>query len=128
MISAPGLPNQSDHNECWQAYNDIMVRNAFGNYRDVMKEVSLSPLMGKFLTYANSESFALSGSPPDENYARELMQLFSIGLFELNIDGTAKVDATTKKPQNTYDAYNSACVCVCVCEREREEREVGPTL
>ena len=106
VISRSGLTSQHDHNEAWQSYNDIMVRHAFGNYRDVMKEVSYHPMMGKFLTFINSQSFALSGSPPDENYARELMQLFSIGLWELNLDGTPKVDANTGKQYSTYDAYN----------------------
>ncbi len=77
-------------------YNDILVRNAFGNYRTLMEEVSLSPMMGNFLTHLRNQKtdWTLDATgvqipglvAPDENYARELMQLFSIGLVERNRD------------------------------------------
>ncbi|MFO1493163.1 MAG: DUF1800 family protein [Lysobacterales bacterium] len=79
-------------------YNDILLRNAFGNYRDLLEEVSLSPMMGAFLTHLRNQktdwTLDTSGNlvaglvQPDENYARELMQLFSIGLIERNRDFT----------------------------------------
>ncbi|KAL7569362.1 hypothetical protein ACA910_010449 [Epithemia clementina (nom. ined.)] len=75
-------------------YYDIFVKHAFGNYRDVLKEVSYSPMMASFLSYHESKSTAYHMSEndvyrhPDENYAREIMQLFSIGLVMLNEDGT----------------------------------------
>jgi uncharacterized protein (DUF1800 family) len=72
--------------EAWQNYYDIFLRHAFGNYRDVMREVSASPMMGEYLTFRGNRE-AASGRFPDENYARELMQLFTIGLYELNEDG-----------------------------------------
>ena len=77
-------------------YNDILVRNAFGNYRTLLEEVSLSPMMGNFLTHLRNQktdwTLDTGGNPapglvsPDENYAREVMQLFSIGLVERHRD------------------------------------------
>ena len=86
MISS----KREDNAESWLAYYDIFVRHAFGSYRDILHEVSYSPLMGRFLTYLNNKAYDSSGRYPDENYARELMQLFTIGLWELNSDGTHK--------------------------------------
>jgi len=65
-------------------YND-MLDGAFGNYRQMLKKITLSPLMGDFLNNVNNDSAA-----PNENYARELLQLFSIGTCELNLDGSLK--------------------------------------
>ncbi len=75
-------------------YNDILTKHAFGNFRDLLKEVSLSPAMGIYLTHQGNKKASADGltTHPDENYARELMQLFSIGLFELNSDGSKKID------------------------------------
>lgn len=75
-------------------YQDILIRNAFGNYRDLLEEVTFSPAMGEWLTYrGNRKGDASKGRMPDENYAREVLQLFSIGLIELNMDGSPKLDA-----------------------------------
>ena len=63
------------------------MRHAFGSYRDVLREVSYSPMMASYLTFLKNKAIAF-GSYPDENYAREVMQLFSIGLYRLNPDGT----------------------------------------
>jgi uncharacterized protein (DUF1800 family) len=71
----------------------ILQRNAFGNYRQLLGEVSVSPSMGKYLDLANSVKPG-NGSGANENYARELMQLFSIGLWQLNPDGTQKLDGS----------------------------------
>ena len=61
----------------------------FGNYRDLLRAVSLHPSMGIYLSHVNNRrSDPVNNIFPDENYAREVMQLFSIGLFELNIDGS----------------------------------------
>lgn len=73
-------------------YYDVLVKHAFGSYRDLLVEVTHSPGMGLWLTYTSSRK-ANGVYAPDENYAREIMQLFTIGLDELNIDGTAKLDA-----------------------------------
>jgi len=76
------------------SYYDVLVRNAFGNYRDLLGEVTLHPAMGFYLSHLNNDrGDPATGRFPDENYAREVMQLFSIGLFELNADGSRKLDA-----------------------------------
>lgn len=70
-------------------YQDILEANAFGNYRRLLEDVSLSPAMGTWLTYRGStKAKTQTGALPDENYAREIMQLFTIGLVQLNGDGT----------------------------------------
>ena len=83
------------------AYLDLLEENAFGNYRTLLQQVSLSAPMGEFLTYRNNVKFnATTGAMPDENYAREVMQLFTIGLTQLNIDGSPKL--TSGLPTDTY--------------------------
>ncbi|MGR8932774.1 MAG: DUF1800 family protein [Gammaproteobacteria bacterium] len=79
----------------------LLSKHAFGNYRSFLREVSLSPTMGKYLDLANSFK-ATASTSPNENYARELMQLFSIGLNQLNQDGSLKLDAQGQ-PIPTYD-------------------------
>lgn len=75
-------------------YLDLLEANAFGNYRQLLQDISLSPAMGYYLTFRGSaKANAKTGSQPDENYARELMQLFTIGLVQLNPDGTVKTRA-----------------------------------
>jgi len=74
-------------------YVDILSTNAFGNYRDLIGEITYSPAMAVYLTYLrNRKGNIESGRVPDENYARELLQLFTLGLVELNLDGTPKLD------------------------------------
>ena len=80
------------------SYYDTLVRGAFGNFRQLLQDVTLHPMMGMYLTYIGNrkERFDSTGKitqAPDENYAREVMQLFTIGLEQLNLDGTAKKDA-----------------------------------
>ncbi len=70
-------------------FNQIFLDNAFGNYRTILRAVTLNPYMGDYLDMVDSVKAA-----PNENYARELMQLFSMGVAQLNADGTAKVDAS----------------------------------
>ena len=87
----------------FSTYYDILLNNAFGNYRDLLEDVTYNPSMGIYLTYLNNpKSDTLEGIFPDENYAREVMQLFSIGLYELNLNGTVKTDASGD-PIPTYD-------------------------
>jgi uncharacterized protein (DUF1800 family) len=75
-------------------YLDILEANAFGNYRTLLEQISLSPAMGSYLTFRGSaKANAATGSEPDENYARELMQLFTIGLLQLNMDGSVKTNS-----------------------------------
>ncbi|PIB90564.1 DUF1800 family protein [Caulobacter sp. FWC2] len=68
-------------------FNQILLGNAFGNYRDILKAVTLNPYMGDYLDMADSNK-----TQPNENYARELMQLFSVGTVLLNSDGTPQTD------------------------------------
>jgi uncharacterized protein (DUF1800 family) len=83
------------------SYMDMLNRNAFGNFRQLLEDVTLHPAMGYYLNMLESEKEDLkAGTSPNENYAREVLQLFSIGLYQLNPDGTRKLDAG--KPIATY--------------------------
>ncbi|MBL8182696.1 MAG: DUF1800 domain-containing protein [Blastocatellia bacterium] len=75
----------------------ILGDNAFGNYKDILKKVTLNPAMGNYLDMAIS-----TRTNPNENYAREIMQLFAVGLFKMNTDGTLQLDAQNN-PIPTYD-------------------------
>jgi uncharacterized protein (DUF1800 family) len=89
-----GISGSNDAMRGSGAYYDMLTRNAFSSYRTLLEDVTLSPVMGRYLTYlANQREDAAGTRTPDENYAREVMQLMSIGLYELNIDGTIRTDA-----------------------------------
>lgn len=70
------------------AYLDVLMDNAFGNYRTLLDAITFNAGMASFLTFLNNRKANASGAVPDENYARELMQLFTLGLYKLNPDGT----------------------------------------
>ncbi|WIV96021.1 DUF1800 domain-containing protein [Kinneretia aquatilis] len=101
VVSMAGLP------VAWAgfavaAYVDMLEQRAFGTFRELIEGVSLSNAMGVYLNMrGNRKEDAKTGRVPDENYARELMQLFTIGLVELNLDGTPVLDAAGK-PKDTY--------------------------
>lgn len=79
------------------SYYDVLIKHAFGNYRDLLEEVTLHPAMGDFLSMTrNRKANEAEGIRPDENYARELLQLFTIGVHELNLDGSNKLDESNK--------------------------------
>lgn len=83
----------------WRIFRD----NAFGNYRDLIKAVTLSPAMGRYLNMANNnKGNAAKGTAANENYARELMQLFTLGLTQLNTNGSPVLDSN-KNPIPTFD-------------------------
>jgi hypothetical protein len=82
-------------------YLQILSRNAFGNYRMLLGEISVSSQMGKYLDLARSTKPGPNGGA-NENYAREVMQLFSIGVYKLNLDGSQQLDAQGK-PIPAYD-------------------------
>jgi uncharacterized protein (DUF1800 family) len=83
-------------------YYDILVNNAFGNYRELLEQVTLSPVMGMYLSmFKNRKADATENIRPDENYAREIMQLFSVGLVQLNPDGTPALSGGNPVP--TYN-------------------------
>ena len=84
-------------------YYDVLSQHAFGNYRDLLEAVTLHPAMGIYLSMlGNEKPNPALNIRPDENYARELMQLFSIGLVALNLDGSLQLDAQNQ-PVPTYD-------------------------
>jgi uncharacterized protein (DUF1800 family) len=84
------------------AYYDILLRNALGNYRQLLQDVTLSPAMGRYLSmYRNRKPDPANNIQSDENYAREVMQLFSIGLVKLNRDGSPVLVGGETVP--TYD-------------------------
>jgi len=81
-------------------YQQIFLDNAFGNYEQIMTRVTLSPVMGEYLNMVNNDKPAGTVNP-NENYARELLQLFSLGVWQLNVDGSQKLDAAGA-PMPTY--------------------------
>ncbi len=84
------------------AYWDVLTANVFGNFRTLLEEITLNPAMGYYLNTANNKKEdSTTGRQPDENYAREVMQLFTIGLFKLNSDGSRQLDSAGK-PIPTY--------------------------
>ena len=84
-------------------YLDTLSKNAFGNYRQLIEAVALHPMMGLYLSHLrNRKENPYTGRVPDENFAREVMQLFSIGLYELKPDGTVRTGADGL-PLETYD-------------------------
>ena len=83
----------------------LLSQNAFGNYRDILLNVSMCPSMGKYLDLAKSAKPSVAGAP-NENYARELMQLFTIGLWQLNPDGSQQLDPNG----NPIPTYNQQTV------------------
>jgi uncharacterized protein (DUF1800 family) len=89
-------------------YVDVLERNAFGNFRQLLEEVSLSPAMGYYLSHRGNRKASYPRNDPsqpplrvpDENYAREVMQLFTIGVVDLNADGSPKL--VNGQPKETY--------------------------
>lgn len=103
VVSMNGLDN------FWPAYQiagywDMLTANVFGNFRNLLEAITLNPAMGSYLsTRSNKKENISTGRLPDENYAREIMQLFTIGLYRLNNDGTLQHDASGH-PIETYTA------------------------
>ncbi len=82
------------------SYYDLLGNDAFGNFRTLLNDVTLNPMMGNFLSMLGNDK-GNATTDPDENYAREVMQLFTIGLYQLNNDGTRQLDASGN-PIPTY--------------------------
>ena len=100
VVSTQEVPGQSI-----PSFHNILANDAFGNFLDLMKDVSLSPAMGAYLNMLNSAKPA-AGQIANENYPRELMQLFTMGLVQLNADGTPQLDGSGK----TIPSYTEAQV------------------
>jgi len=74
-------------------YNDLLIRGAFKPFRELLQDVTLAPQMAHYLTmFKNQRPDVIQNIRPDENFAREIMQLFSIGLWELNANGSFRLD------------------------------------
>lgn len=92
----------SEHAHGQASYYDLLVKHSVGNFKNLLMDITLHPSMGIYLShFNNSKTIPERNIHPDENYAREVMQLFSIGLHQLNIDGTLKLDSL-KNPIPTY--------------------------
>ena len=101
VVSLTGL-DSSWRGHAIAAWWDLLVTHAFGNYRQLLEAVTLSPAMGYYLnTKGNLKEDTARNRAPDENYGREVMQLFSVGLYLLNPDGTEKRDGSG----NHIDTY-----------------------
>ncbi len=101
FVVSDDLDRIGDNPQGLANYYDMLLDNAFGNYRDLLVDVTTHPIMGVYLSHLRNERSS-SGRFPDENYAREVMQLFSIGLFELQPDGSFVLDGSGE-PIPTYD-------------------------
>ena len=103
---------QSSH---MTAYHKVLSRNAFGNWRTLMQEMTLNPGMGGYLNMRTSTRFA-----PNENYAREILQLFNVGLFMLNPDGSLRLDGQGNPiptyNQDTVNNFTSVFTGWALCE------------
>lgn len=88
-------------------YYDLLAAHAFGNYRDLIEAVSTSPIMGMYLSMLGNKKPDLERNIRiDENYTRELMQLFTIGLVKLNSDGTRRLNSQGQ----AVETYNQAII------------------
>ena len=88
-------------------YQELLMADAFTNYRKILRDVTLSPAMGQYLDMANNGKANAAGTVlPNENYAREVLQLFSIGTWQLNPDGTQMLDAGS----NRIPTYNQKTI------------------
>lgn len=86
------------------SYYDMLARNALGNFRTLMMDVTRHPMMGRYLShYKNRKANPATGTRPDENYAREVMQLFTIGLYQLTADGQIVRDGTGRPIESYTD-------------------------
>jgi uncharacterized protein (DUF1800 family) len=93
----------ANNSEGATAYYDLLARDAFGNFRQLLEDVTLHPVMGAYLSHLKSpKADEKRGTSADENYAREVMQLFTIGLNELQPDGTYRL-GKDGRPIPTYD-------------------------
>ncbi len=104
VVSMEGLAGNGYQNPLLAAaYFDVLERNAFGNFRSLLKDIALSPAMGMYLSHRGNQKAQYDADgvtvlrQPDENFAREVMQLFSIGLVQLNLDGTRKLGPNGKE-------------------------------
>lgn len=102
MVISDADSNVQNGRDGSSSYWDMLARNALGNFRTLLMDVTRHPMMGRYLShYKNRKADEAAGTRPDENYAREVMQLFSIGLYQLNADGSYITDGAGR-PLETY--------------------------
>jgi uncharacterized protein (DUF1800 family) len=104
VVSAVEVPSAS----AIVTYHRLFLNGAFGNYRDLMRDITLTPAMGRYLNMLNNRSQAVTGALPNENYARELMQLFTVGIPTLDQNGSpvfqlSRGSATTYSEQDVKE-------------------------
>ncbi|MFP2903772.1 DUF1800 family protein [Pyxidicoccus sp. 3LFB2] len=109
VVSQNGIPNlggtpENEPKLAMAGYLNLLSQRAFGNFRELLEAITKDPAMGTYLDMANNKAFRANGTrvDPNENYAREMLQLFTLGLHQLNEDGTAKEDPVTGAPIPTY--------------------------
>jgi uncharacterized protein (DUF1800 family) len=96
LVTSDSVPVLEARGEALATYYDLLALHAFGNYRTLLGEVARSPAMGVYLSHqGNRKADPSTGARPDENFAREVIQLFSIGLYELNLDGSPNRDGNS---------------------------------
>ena len=102
LVVSEELAQLRQHHIGAARWSDMLAENADDHFREAIEDVTYSAIMGKYLSHLQNSSEASSGVPPDENYAREIMQLFTIGLFELWDDGFVKLDPVQFNLVPTY--------------------------
>ncbi|KAH8075738.1 hypothetical protein JL721_1759 [Aureococcus anophagefferens] len=88
VVAVDGVGEANEEIEVWLKYYDIFVEHALATCADVLRDIAASPMMAVYLTFLGSEQYQGGDAFPDENFAREFLQLFTIGLREMNDDGT----------------------------------------
>ncbi len=104
LVVGDEFGDSGNRNRAYAGYHDVLAKNALGNYRTLLKDVTINPAMAQWLSLRGSQRTGRPGalrSQPDENYAREIQQLFTIGLVQLNMDGTVKM-GNDGQPIETY--------------------------
>lgn len=102
LVTSTGAPPLDAHGEALACYSDLLARHAFGNYRALLGDVARSPAMGIYLSHASNRKASLENATrPDENFARELIQLFTLGLYLLS-DGGEIVTDGAGNPRPVY--------------------------
>ena len=90
-------------------YVDLLTNHAFGNFRQLLEAITLNPAMGNYLDMVNNDKpNPATGRTANENYARELLQLFSIGVFKLNPNGTLKLDPAAERRGHAHPDLRAA--------------------
>ena len=103
LVASRADTNLEDRPQAMCQFYDIFIRHAFGNYEDILWKISMHPVMGRYLSHlGNQKARPEINQFPDENYAREIMQLFTIGIWELHPNGERILDGEGE-PIPTYD-------------------------